>query len=106
MGDMGQIFDSALPADAAAVVSVGLGDLVCVLAARVKVGASHADIICRTATINCKRDRFIIPGISHFILVSVVGRNLQQVGSVVVVAIVVVVVGAGVVTFTGLPTNR
>ena len=107
MGDMGQIFDSALPADAAAVVSVGLGDLVCVLAARVKVGASHADIICRTAAINCKRDRFIIPGISHHsMVVSVVGRNLQQVGSVVVVAIVVVVVGAGVVTFTGLPTNR
>ena len=71
MGDMGQIFYSALPADAAAVVSVGLGDLVCVLAARVKVGASHADIICRPATVNCKRDRFIIPGISHSMLVSV-----------------------------------
>ena len=106
MGDMGQIFDSALPTDAAAVVSVGLGDLVCVLAARVKVGASHANIICRAATVNCKRDRFIIPGISHSILVSVAGCNLQQVGSVVVVAIVVVVVGAGVVTLTGLPTNR
>ena len=107
MGDMGQIFDSALPADTAAVVSVGLGDLVCVLAARVKVGASHADIICRAATINCNRDRFIIPGISHSMLVSVsIGCNLQQVGSVVVVAIVVVVVGAGVVTLTGLPTNR
>ena len=40
-------------------------------------------------------------------LVSVsVACNLQQVGSVVVVAIVVVVVGAGVVTLTGLPTNR
>ena len=107
MGDMGQIFDSALPADAAAVVSVGLGDLVGVLAARVKVGASHADIICRTATVNCKRDRFLIPGISNSMLVSVsIWRNLQQVGSVVVVAIVVVVVGAGVVTLTGLPTNR
>ena len=107
MGDVGQIFDAALPAHAAAVVSVGLGDLVCVLAARVKVGASHADIILRTAAINCKRDRFIIPGISHSTLVSVsIGCNLQQVGSVVVVAIVVVVVGAGVVTLTGLPTNR
>ena len=71
MGDMGQIFDSALPTDAAAVVSVGLGDLVGVLAARVKVGASHANIILRSATINCKRDRFIIPEISHSILVSV-----------------------------------
>ena len=106
MGDVGQIFDAALPAHAAAVVSVGLGDLVCVLAAIVKVGASHANIICRAATVNCKRDRFIIPGISHSMLVFVVGRNLQQVGSVVVVAIVVVVVGAGVVTFSGLPTNR
>ena len=106
MGDMGQIFDSALPADAAAVVSIGLGDLVCVFAARVEVGASHANIICRTATINCKRDRFIIPGISHSMLVSVIGCNSQQVGSVVVVATVVVVVGAGLVTSTGLPTNR
>ena len=106
MGDMGQIFDSALPADAAAVVSIGLGDLVCVFAARVKVGASHANIICRTATINCKRDRFIIPGISHSMLVSVIGCNSQQVGSVVVVATVVVVVGAGLVTSTGFPTNR
>ena len=73
MGDVGQIFDSALPANAAAIVSVGLGDLVCVLAARVKVGATHADIICRSATINCKRDIFIIPGISHSMLVSVAG---------------------------------
>ena len=97
---------SAAAADAAAVVSIGLGDLVCVFAARVKVGASHANIICRTATINCKRDRFIIPGISHSMLVSVIGCNSQQVGSVVVVATVVVVVGAGVVTSTGLPTNR
>ena len=72
----------------------------------VSKSAPRTRILFVALPLSTAKETDIIPGISNSILVSVVGCNLQQVGSVVVVATVVVVVGAGVVTSTGLPTNR
>ena len=52
MGDMGEIIDSTFTAHAAAIGSVGLGDLICVLTTGVKVGPSYSKIVLHITTSN------------------------------------------------------
>ena len=55
MGDMGEIIDSTFTAQAAAIGSVGLGDLIRVLTTGVKVGPSYSKIVLHITTSNWKR---------------------------------------------------
>ena len=55
MGDMGEIIDSTFTAHAAAIGSVGLGDLIRILTTGVKVGPSYSKIVLHIATSNWKR---------------------------------------------------